>query len=121
MEKRCAVAMIASVPQGGSMNFQIALSPDLGISSEDFVSTWNESPECRAVADARVEAGTQRSFELLTAGALLIGLVTGIATNALYDLIKNALVKKGVREQIECAQIEQPDGSRIIVVKMIKE
>lgn len=103
------------------MNYQIALSPDLGISPEDFVSTWNESPDCRSVADARMEAGTQRSFDPLTAGALLIGLVSGIATNALYDLIKNALVKKGVRKQVEFTQIEQPDGSRIIVVKMIKE
>jgi len=103
------------------MDYQIALSPDLGVNPEDFVSTWNGSPECRAVADARVEAGTQRSFEPLTASAILIGLVSGIATNALYDLIKNALVKKGVREQVEFTQIEQPDGSRIIVVKTIKE
>jgi hypothetical protein len=103
------------------MNYQIALSPDLGISPEDFVSTWNESPECRAVADARVEAGTTRSFEPLSVGAILIGLVSGIATNALYDLIKNALVKKGVREQVEFTQIERPDGSRIIVAKMIRE
>lgn len=103
------------------MNYQIALSPDLGISPEDFVSAWNEAPECRAVADARVDAEAQRSFEPLTAGAIVIGLVSGIVTNALYDLIKNALVKKGSREQVEFTQIEQPDGSRIIVVKMIKE
>jgi hypothetical protein len=53
------------------MNYRIALSPDLGISSEDFVSTWNESPECSAVADARVEARTTRSFEPLTIGVML--------------------------------------------------
>jgi hypothetical protein len=29
--------------------------------------------------------------------------------------------RHGVRERIECAQIERPDGCRIIVVKMIKE
>jgi len=103
------------------MDYQIALSPDLGVSPEDFVSAWNELPECCAVADARVEAEAPRSFEPLTAGAIVIGLVSGIVTNALYDLIKKALVKKGVREQVELSQIERPDGSRIILVKMIKE
>lgn len=103
------------------MDYQIALSPDLDISPEDFVAAWNEAPECRAAAAARVEAAAQRSFEPLTASAILIGLGLGIATNALYDLIKYALVKKGVREQIELSQIEQPDGSRVIVIKMIKE
>jgi hypothetical protein len=103
------------------MNYQIVIAPELSISTEDFIATWNDSPKCRAVAAARLDAPAHRSYEPLTASVVLIGLVSGIATNALYDLIKHVLIKKGVSKRVEITQIEQPDDKRIIIIKMIKE
>ena len=36
------------------MNYQIALSPELGLSPEASVSCWNERPDCQDVAQARL-------------------------------------------------------------------
>jgi hypothetical protein len=43
-----------------------------------------------------------------------------MGTKALYDLIKKALTRKGVKKQTEITQIEQPDGTRILKVKIIE-
>ncbi len=47
------------------MNYKIAISSEMGISLDDFVSAWNETPECRDVAIARIaESRTKtRSFD----------------------------------------------------------
>ena len=36
------------------MNYHIALSPELHINPQDFVAAWNDTPECRALAEARL-------------------------------------------------------------------
>jgi len=108
------------------MNYKIALLPELGISLDDFVAAWNETPECRDVAIARIaESRTKtRSFDptLLTGALAVLGsLAAGVGTNALYDLIKKALTRKGIKKQIEITQIDQPDGTRILIVKITAE
>jgi hypothetical protein len=108
------------------MNYQITLPPELGISLNDFVKAWNDTPECRDVAIASIaeSPAKTRSFDpsLLTGVLAVLGSVAaGVGTNALYDLIKQALTRKGVKKQIEITQIEHSDGTRILVVKIIKE
>ena len=108
------------------MNYKIALPTELGISPDDFVTSWNDTPECREVAIARLAQSrpTTRSFEpgLLTGAMAVLGTVAAsLGTNALYDLIKQALTRKGVRRQIEITQTEQPDGTRTLVVKITEE
>lgn len=49
--------------------------------------------------------------------ALIGTLTVGIATNALYDLIKSALFKQGVQVETEYMELTQPDGTRLVVIK----
>jgi hypothetical protein len=100
------------------MEYQLALSPDLNVRPSDFVKMWNESQEYRAVAEARLDTPGAGEYNPWIDGAIavLTTLGGGIATNALYDWIKQALVKKGVRKKTRFMQIDKPDGTRIIVV-----
>ena len=101
------------------MEYHIALPPDLGLSSADFVTAWNESSTCRAVAEVRLAspAGAQFDQALLDmAIALLSNVGIGIATNAIYDLIKQVLTKKGVHKRTQLVQLDQPDGTHLLVV-----
>ena len=59
---------------------------------------------------------------MLTGALAILGSVAaGVGTNALYDLIKKALTRKGVNKQIEITQIDQPDGTRTLIVKITVE
>ncbi|MGH7492896.1 MAG: hypothetical protein ACREOO_10935 [bacterium] len=107
------------------MNYEIAVPPELRISPDDFVAAWNETPECREAAIAhKAEPRTRtRSFDpssLTPALAVLGTVAAGVGTNALYDLIKQALTRKGVKKQTEITQIERPDGTKILIVKIIE-
>jgi hypothetical protein len=107
------------------MSYKISLPPELGVSPNDFIVAWNETPECREAAIAhQAEPRTRtRSFDpsLLTPALAVLGTVAaGVGTNALYDLIKQALTRKGVKKQTEITQIEQPDGTKILIVKIIE-
>ncbi len=106
------------------MSYKVALSPDLGLNAEEFVQAWNETPETQAVATARVAEGEQVDYDpaLIAGGLAVLGSVAvGLATNALYDLIKAALRKRGVQKQAEVVEIEQADGTRLLVVFLSEE
>ncbi len=108
------------------MNYKIVLPSELGISPNDFISAWNDTPECRDVAMAHSFEPPMktRSFDptLLTGALAVLGSVAAsLGTNALYDLIKQALTRKGVKKQTEITQIEHPDGTRTLIVKIIEE
>ena len=106
------------------MDYHIALAPDLDLSARDFCLAWNETPECRVAAQARpAEPDSAEYSPDLVAGAVAVlgSVVVGLATNALYDLIKAALIQRGVRTRTEMIQLDQPDGTRLIVVKIVKE
>jgi hypothetical protein len=104
------------------MDYQIALSPDLNLTPTDFIAAWNEAPECRAVAEARLAKSVSAQYDPLSVGVAALGSVAaGVAANALYALIKRIVVKKGVTKQTEFVAIDFPDGSRLIVVKIIEE
>ena len=104
------------------MEYRIALPPELGLSSEEFVAGWNEDQECRAVAQAGLAEPTSKHFDptLATATLAVLGSVAlNVASNAIYDLIKHILIKKGVRQDVEIMQLDQPDGRRLLVVKIV--
>ena len=106
------------------MDYHVALSPELDLSPEKFAAAWNEAPECRDLAQARLSQTRSAQFygTLLTVTlTVLSSLVLGAAGNALYDLIKELLWQQGVRKRTEIVQLEQPDGSRLLVVTMGEE
>lgn len=100
------------------MEFQLAISPDLGVSPADFVATWNEAAECREIAQASLSSSTNAHYDPFLVGALAVlsSIGIGMATNALYDLIKNVLTRKGIHKQTRITRIDQPDGTHILVV-----
>jgi len=101
------------------VEYQIALSPDLGLSPADFIVTWNETAECITVAQARHLSFNSTFYEpSLISGAvdLLIAVSTGIASNSLYDLIKRVLIKRGVHKHTHYVEVNKPDGTHILVI-----
>jgi len=100
------------------MEYQLALPPDLGLSPADFVAAWNASAACRSIAQASLSSSTSAQYDPLLVGALaLLSTVgIGVATNALYDLIKQVLTSKGVHIRTQIVKIDQPDGTHILVV-----
>ncbi len=56
------------------MDFQIALSPDLDIGANEFISAWNDEPNCKEAARAELAESSAASFmEPGTAMAFLGG------------------------------------------------
>lgn len=101
------------------MDYAIVFSPDLHLNAADFVAAWNEATDCRTVAKANVSTTSPGQFDpTLFDGTMVLlgGLALNVASNALYDLIKAVLVKQGVRKRTVIKQLDQPDGSRLLVV-----
>lgn len=102
---------------------QIALAPELGIRPEDFVAAWNDTPACREAAEAQFITPPQTQFDpLMAAGvAALVSIATGLLTNVLSALIQQALARRGIRKATEIIEIQQTEGGRLLVVKVVKE
>lgn len=65
-----------------------------------------------------------RSFDPTLAMAvieLLLVLTGGVASNALYELIKTALVGQSVRKRTTIVEHSRPDGTRVLVVTVEEE
>ena len=76
-------------------------------------------PDCRRVAAAQAQPGQAGAYDpfavsLLT--LLVVPVAAGLATNALYDLIKDVLVKQGVRRRTQIIHQKLPDGSELLVI-----
>ena len=108
--------------------YQIALSPDLHISSEEFANAWNEDDIARTFAEAHLSQakGTQFFDPMLVTVLLTVG--TGIATNLLSDLIEGVIQRLSDKKNTQSGQgtpshkhthiehIKKPDGSEMLVV-----
>jgi len=103
------------------MEYPIALPPDLGLDVAGFVTAWNETPECSAVAKARLETTRGAQFSLGAATAVLGSVAASVAGAALYDSIKRLMARQGVRERMDVTRVDQPDGTQVLVVTVVKE
>jgi hypothetical protein len=118
---------IGCCPQGGFlMDYHVALPPEMGLNAQDVVALWNTDPACRAVATATLIQAPRRDFTPFTDA--LIGLAgvagtvgLGVGTNALYDLLKDLLVKHGVKKCTRLTELEQPDGTHLLVLEIEEE
>src|SRR5207244_8361845 len=72
-------------------SYQIALSPDLHISLEEFANAWNEDDIARTFAEAHLSQakGTQFFDPMLITVLLTVG--SGVASDLLSDLIKGVI------------------------------
>jgi hypothetical protein len=108
--------------------YQIALSPDLDISPEEFANAWNETAESRSVAEAQLSEAKGAQFDPTLIAGILISVGTGVAGNLLTDLIKGIIQrlrdKKGAQssqgaqthKHTHIEQMKKPDGTEMLIV-----
>ena len=86
------------------MDYRVTLDPQLRLSAFDFIISWNGTPSCRAAAMARTSPSTPVRFDLnLVTGATLVlsGVDPAVTADVVRGLIRQALEKRGVREDLE--------------------
>lgn len=102
-------------------NYQIVLAPDLDVSAADFAAAWNADEQTNIVAQAHVASSATKTYDPELINSIVIGVLSSLATSALYDLIKHVLTEmiepRKVPQSIEIQQIDQPDGTRLLIVK----
>ena len=109
-------------------DYKITFAPELQLSAADFVDSWNSIEQCRELAEAKTETAGQSHYDF-GAGMLVLlgGIGVSVATTALNELVKQAIAayfKKRLQadtpapepERIEVREIDQPDGSKLVVV-----
>ena len=101
------------------MEYKVVFSPEMDVNPKDFAEVWNNTPECREIAKAEASKVQDTQFDMGITAVILLGIGTSIVGTAICELIKT-LVQKRVSKETEITQIDQPDGTRIITVK-IKE
>ena len=108
--------------------YQIALSPDLHISLEEFANAWNEDDIARTFAEAHLSQakGTQFFDPMLVNVLLTVG--AGVASDLLSDLIKGVIQRLTDKKNTQSGQgalahkhthiehIKKPDGSEMLIV-----
>lgn len=106
------------------MNYQVVFDPNLKVSAGSFATDWNAEPRCQAVAVAQANTEVAKGFDPLLAEVInlvVIPLAMGLASNALYDLIKDILLKEGVRRQTRVIYEKQADGTERLIVTIDEE
>src|SRR5947209_6892476 len=107
------------------MVYQIALSPELGLSDENFVTAWNEEAEAHEIGVAHLpetKHGTIYNLPWLDGTIVILsGIGLNIASSVIYDLVKKILLKKNIRKHTRMTQIDQPDGTHILLVDIDEE
>ncbi len=108
--------------------YQIALSPDLDITPEEFAAAWNENAEARALAEAHLSEAKGAQFIEPVLTTVLISIGIGAASNLLSDLIKGIIQqlkdKKGAQssqgtpmhKHTHVEQMKKPDGTEMLIV-----
>jgi len=106
--------------------YNIALSPDLGITPEEFATAWNESDVARTLAEARLSEAKSTQFLDPMMVTVLISVGTGVASNLLTDIIEGIIEqlrnKKGAQSSLtphkltHTEHVKLPDGSEMLVV-----
>jgi hypothetical protein len=103
-------------------DYYIVLSPDFELSPTEFVEVWNEEKECRDVAVARLVPPASQQYDFNLLAEILLSLVTNIASNSVYDLIKKTLTKRGgPRKHVHIEALQKPDGTRFLVIDSDEE
>ena len=100
----------------GHEYYQIALSPDLGISPDDFLEAWNEDAETRDLSEAYPMSSGSKAFDPTLIAGIMISVGSGVATNVISALIMKVLDKKGVSKHTHIEQMKKSDGTSLLVV-----
>lgn len=101
------------------MTYQILLDPDLDLSAEQFASAWNADLDRRTQAAVQAAPAAAAAYDPTLAAMatlIVIPLLVNLASSALYDLIKAALLEAKVRRRTRIEILRQPDGSELLII-----
>ena len=101
---------------------KIIFSEKLDIEPNEFVTVWNDTPECRDIAEARLNQAAKTQFADPSMLAGIVEFVAGaIAGGVLHDSVKAGVeicmtkIKNKVTA-LKYKKIKQPDGSQLTKV-----
>ena len=98
---------------------QIALDPTLDIDAAGLVAAWNADAQARQAGRLTVDRDAGRTFHDPNALVLALEVATVVASGVLVSVIHDFLKEKYYRRSPpEIIEVPQPDGSKIIVVKV---
>ena len=104
------------------MTLHIAVDPALDLTAEEFAATWNKSPHATSLSPATTAtdpATVNLPPELIGTGMVILSnLALNVVSNAVYDLIKQTLAQRKVTKKTEIIQLEQPDGTKLLVIRI---
>lgn len=112
-----------SLPAG----VQVALAPALGMNAFQFITAWNNSPECRAAAEAsllNIGGSSGVVFDpgrLLGRTAVLSRLADGADSATLQELVRSALHSEERPQALEIREERNSDGSTVLTVDVLPD
>jgi hypothetical protein len=104
------------------MDSRVTLAPELGLTAFDFIITWNDLRDCQKVARARTSPATPLRFDVnrVTGSTVVLsGTAKGDSPESLNALIREVLLKRNIRREVEFIHSPLPDGGREIAVKFL--
>lgn len=95
---------------------KVVFSQKLNIDPTEFAAVWNNTPECREIAEAQLIQQTKTQFADPLSAA--VGFVVGaIAGGVLYDAVKAVVFKINKEiKKLELKAVKQDDGSTVTKV-----
>ena len=101
---------------------QVILSPEIGMSVEEFVTAWNTSEKYHQLAQADTIDTQLRQFgSAQMAAAIILTFALGVGTGVVTDFAKDA-VKDFISQYLrinpppEVKVVKQADGTTIIII-----
>jgi hypothetical protein len=114
---------------GSSLDYPLAISPDLKIDAWEFAAAWNQDSESSTIALARTTAATKESYpfvspDMIDQGMLILATVAAnLALNVIAGMVKDRideiLAAKAGSDAAPSVQVVviQTKGKPVIVVK----
>jgi|SRR5947209_5522114 hypothetical protein len=104
------------------MEYQILLSPDLDLRPADFVASWNEEAAAHNLPQAHLVPSASKQYDQALLQEIVLSLTTGVASSAIYELIKYVVVKKkGGHKHTHIEESKKADGTHLLVVDIDEE
>jgi hypothetical protein len=108
------------------MEYALLVAPDLDLTPDDIAVVWNADAQASSLAHAQLTPAPAQHFNplldslvtLITASGGTIGV--GLLTNALYDVLKAAVIRKHgqpPQKRFKITQLDQPDGTHLLVIE----
>ncbi len=100
------------------MDYQLVLSPNVNLSPVEVITAWNADIQAPYIAEARSIPSLPGSLALERV-VLVTTVATGVLTNVLSGVLKEALLNKQASPSaLKIIVKHQPDGSLLLAVEV---